>query len=100
MEKRYYPFSEYLKKKFGPGVRKICIDGGFTCPNRDGTAGGGGCIYCNNAGFNPNLRKEKVSVKDQVLQGIGYMKKRYRAAKFIVYFQPFSNTYADLEILK
>ncbi|MBI3008167.1 MAG: TIGR01212 family radical SAM protein [Candidatus Omnitrophica bacterium] len=100
MEKRYFPFSEYLKNKFGTGVRKICVDGGFTCPNRDGRVGRGGCIYCNNAGFNPNLRQERLSVKEQVLQGIEYMKKRYGARKFIVYFQPFSNTYADLETLK
>ena len=100
MEKRYFPFSEYLKNKFGQSVRKICIDGGFTCPNRDGRVGRGGCIYCNNTGFNPNLRQERLSVKEQVLQGIEYMKKRYGARKFIVYFQPFSNTYADLETLK
>lgn len=100
MEKRYFPFSEYLKSKFGQSVRKICIDGGFTCPNRDGRVGRGGCIYCNNTGFNPNLRQERLSVKEQVLQGIEYMKKRYGARKFIVYFQPFSNTYADLETLK
>lgn len=100
MEKKYFPFSEYLKGKFGTGVRKICIDGGFTCPNRDGRVGRGGCIYCNNTGFNPNLRQERLSVKEQVLQGIEYMNKRYGAKKFIVYFQPFSNTYADLETLK
>src|SRR3989338_334295 len=100
MEKRYFPFSDYLKNKFGTGVRKICVDGGFTCPNRDGRVGRGGCIYCNNTGFNPNLRQERLSVKEQVLQGIEYMKKRYGASKFIVYFQPFSNTYADLDALK
>ncbi len=100
MEKKYFSFSEYLKKKFGPGVRKVCVDGGFTCPNRDGKAGIGGCIYCNNTGFNPNLRQERVSVREQVLQGMEYMKKKYGARKFIVYFQPFSNTYADLKTLK
>lgn len=81
-------------------VHKVNIDAGFTCPNRDGTLGYSGCIYCNNDSFRPSSCKPTLSVKEQIENGIGYLKRRYRAEKFIAYFQPYSNTYAPAEELE
>ena len=97
-EERYRHLNKYLKEKFGERTLKICIDGGFTCPNRDGTKGFGGCIFCSEKGSgehinsNPNIKKQ---VED-------YFKsyKATRANKFIVYFQNFTNTYDSIENLK
>jgi len=99
-ERRYYPFGEYLREKYGCRVHKITIHGGFTCPNRDGTKGVGGCIYCVNESFSPVAKKASVPIEQQVREGIEFMRRRYGAEKFIAYFQPFSNTYADVETLK
>ena len=95
----YYKFSEYLKERFGCRVHKITVDAGFNCPNIDGTFSKDGCIFCNNYAFSPALRK-KASVEDQIQRGIEHGKTRYKAEKFIVYFQPYSNTYAPVETLK
>jgi radical SAM protein (TIGR01212 family) len=81
-------------------VYKVNVDAGFTCPNRDGTLGVTGCIYCNNNSFRPNSCKPSMSVSEQVKNGITYLSKRYKAQKFIVYFQPYSNTYAAVEELE
>lgn len=97
---RYNSFGRYVKKKFGEPVHKVNVDAGFTCPNRDGTLGYSGCIYCNNDSFRPGSCKPSLSVKEQVANGISYTKKRYGANKFIVYFQPYTNTYAPLEKLE
>lgn len=97
---RYYPFSYFLKKNFPFKVHKISIHAGFTCPNRDGLVGAGGCTYCANESFSPNARKTIVPIKEQVEKGIEFMKRRYGAEKFIAYFQAFTNTYADVDILK
>ena len=101
-EKRYNAFSNYQKKIFGERVQKVTVDAGFTCPNRDGTAGFGGCIYCNNDSFNPSYNTAKNSISLQIKEGIEYLKRRYKnnLRKFIVYFQPYSNTYAPLSVLK
>jgi uncharacterized protein len=99
-EKRYRAFSEYLKKKFGCKVYKVSIDAGFTCPNRDGRLGDGGCIYCNNQGFSPNTRRKLLPIGEQLKQGMETMRRRYKAEKFIAYFQAFTNTYAPLEKLE
>lgn len=93
---RYNSFGAYLKKRFGTAVHKVNIDAGFTCPNRDGTLGIGGCIYCNNDSFRPSSCKPTLSVREQVRNGISYLKKRYKAERFIAYFQPYTNTYAPL----
>ena len=98
--KRYYKFSKYLKERFGERVHKISVDGGFKCPNLDGTLSNKGCIYCNNYAFSPALRVKNLSLEEQIEKGIEYGKKRFKAKKFIVYFQPFTNTYAPLKILK
>jgi radical SAM protein (TIGR01212 family) len=96
---RYRTYSRFLKEKFGCRVRKVSVDAGFTCPNRDGRLGMGGCIYCNNNSFRPETASRRKSVREQVEEGIEYLKTRYCARKFIVYFQPFTNTYAPLQDL-
>ncbi|MCM8804898.1 MAG: TIGR01212 family radical SAM protein, partial [Candidatus Omnitrophica bacterium] len=95
----YKKYSDYLKKKFGCRVHKISVYAGFFCPNLDGTLSKKGCIYCNNYAFSPCLR-ENLEIEKQIEKGIEYGKKRFKAEKFIVYFQPYSNTYAPIEILK
>ena len=99
-DKRYRAFSDFLKQTLGEKVYKISIHAGFTCPNRDGTLGTGGCIYCNNQGFSPNTRRARMSVREQVDTGISYIEKRYKAKKYIAYFQAYTNTYGPYEQLK
>lgn len=100
MIKRYYSFGEYLKEIFGKKVYKVNVDAGFTCPNRDGTLGYGGCIYCNNASFRPPSCVPEISLTEQISRGIEHVKKRYKAEAFLVYFQPYTNTYAPVEKLE
>lgn len=97
---RYYPFSAYLRERFPWRVYKVTIDAGFTCPNRDGTEGVGGCTYCINESFSPNARVPKRSVREQVEKGISILGERYGAERFIAYFQAYSNTYAPVARLK
>lgn len=98
--KRYYPFSQFLKKKFGCKVYKLPIDAGFTCPNRDGKIGYGGCTYCQNASFSPSPLKEKSSIPLQVEYRKTLVKRRSKVNKFLVYFQSYTNTYAKVKVLK
>ena len=100
MDRRYNSFSAYIKKHFGTSVYKVNVDAGFTCPNRDGTAGITGCIYCNNDSFRPVSCKPTLTVSEQVQNGISYVRKRYKAKKFLVYFQPYTNTYAPVDELE
>lgn len=95
----YKKFSIYLKKKYNCRVHKIPVFANFTCPNLDGFLSRKGCIYCNNLAFSPFLRNPDILEK-QIEKGIEYGKKRFKAEKFIVYFQPYSNTYAPLKVLK
>jgi len=97
---RYYPFSAYLRENFSVKIHKVSIHAGFTCPNRDGLVGVGGCTYCANESFSPNVREAIATIKEQVEKGIEYLKRRYGAEKFIAYFQAFTNTYADVDTLK
>ena len=98
---RYHRFSDYQRKLYGERVQKVTVDAGFTCPNRDGTKGWGGCIYCNNESFNPGYNSAEKSITQQIEEGIEFLKRRYKnVRKFIVYFQPYSNTYAPLDTLK
>lgn len=98
---RFNSYSDYFRKTFGERVQKITVDAGFTCPNRDGTLARGGCTYCNNDAFNPSYCNPQKSVEQQVAEGIEFHKVRYRrASRYLVYFQPYSNTYAPLEKLK
>ena len=98
--KRYYQFSEYLKNKFGKKVYKITLDAGFNCPNRDGTISSGGCIFCDDGGSFSRAHDSHLSVKQQVLTGVETLSSRFKAQKFMSYFQAYSNTYKPVEELK
>ena len=99
--KRYNTFVDHQRKIYGERVQKVTVDAGFTCPNRDGTVASGGCIYCNNESFNPGYNDPGKTIKRQIEEGIEFLKRRYNhVRKFIVYFQPYSNTYAPLDTLK
>ncbi len=91
----YTALSSYLKRKYGKSIRKICIDGGFTCPNRDGSCGSGGCIFCGERGAGEHI-SSAVSIGEQVARGIAAGK----ADGYIAYFQNFTNTYAPVEVLR
>ena len=100
-ERRFNAYSNYFRGLYGNRVQKLSIDAGFTCPNRDGSKGIGGCSYCNNDAFNPSYCEPAKSVTQQIEEGISFHMRRYRRAdKYLAYFQAFSNTYAPLEILK
>lgn len=100
-ERRFNAYVNYLKKRFGHRVQKVAIDAGFTCPNRDGTVGRGGCSYCNNNAFNPSYCDATVSIEKQIRKGIDFQKVRYKNAQsFMAYFQAYSNTYESLDVLK
>ncbi len=95
----YYTLNSFLKEKFGEKVKKIPLDAGLTCPNRDGTKGSGGCIYCDPKGSGTGFYKEGKSLEEQVRFFLEIFKKK-KFNKFIAYFQSFSNTYAPLDKLK
>ncbi len=100
MPQRYNSFGSYIKKKFNTTVYKVNVDAGFTCPNRDGTIGTSGCIYCNNDSFRPSSCKPTLSLNEQIRNGITHIRKRYKSEKFLVYFQPYTNTYAPVDELE
>jgi radical SAM protein (TIGR01212 family) len=100
MFRRYNSFGSYIKKRFGTIVYKVNVDAGFTCPNRDGTISTSGCIYCNNDSFRPASCTPTLSMSEQIRSGIAHIKKRYGAEKFLVYFQPYTNTYAPVKELE
>lgn len=99
-QQRYRSLSSWLKELFSEPVRKITIDAGLGCPNRDGTLGLGGCIYCNSRGSGTNALNHGQSVIDQIDSGIEFLSRRYKARKFIAYFQSFTNTYGDPALLR
>lgn len=99
--RRFNAYSNYFRLIYGARVQKVSIDAGFTCPNRDGSKGTGGCTYCNNDAFNPSYCKPVKSVSDQIGEGIEFHKWRYsEAVSYLAYFQAFSNTYAPIDRLK
>lgn len=99
--KRYNSFVGYFRRKYGERLQKIVLDAGFTCPNRDGKVGRGGCTYCDNAAFHPSYSTAGKSLHQQMDEGIEFHKVRYRTTEhYLAYFQSFSNTYAPLERLK
>ena len=99
--KRYNTFTGYYKRLYGERLQKLVIDAGFTCPNRDGTVGVGGCTYCNNDAFHPGYSVPGKSLWQQIDEGISFHKVRYSRAKhYLAYFQSYSNTYAPLDRLK
>ena len=100
-ERRLNAYSDYFRKRFGERVQKITIDAGFTCPNRDGTCGWGGCTFCDNRAFNPSYNHPDKSISEQIRQGMAFHRKRYRkATRYLAYFQAYTNTYAPLEELR
>lgn len=99
--KRYNSFVGYFKRKYGERLQKIVLDAGFTCPNRDGSVGRGGCTYCDNAAFHPSYSTAGKSLHRQLDEGIEFHKVRYRTTEhYLAYFQSYSNTYAPIEHLK
>jgi len=99
--RRFNAYPDYFRRLFGARVQKVSLDAGFTCPNRDGTKGTGGCTYCSNNAFNPSYCAPDKSVTRQIEEGISFHKKRYReASSYLAYFQAYSNTYSSLERLK
>jgi len=99
--RRYNSYSEYFRREFGTRVQKVTNDAGFTCPNRDGTKGIGGCTYCNNDAFNPSYCQPHKSITQQITEGIEFHQVRYRRSKnYLAYFQAYSNTYSSLEQLR
>lgn len=98
--KRYNDFSSYFRNQFSERVQKVSVDAGFTCPNRDGTKGKGGCTYCNNITFKPTYCNLDNSVTTQVQDGIDFFAKKYSSMKFLAYFQAYTNTYAPFDELK
>ncbi len=99
-DKRYNQFSAHLKNKFGAKVYKITIDAGFSCPNRDGTISTGGCIFCDEGGSFSQAHSNILSVEEQVNIGAETLSKRFKAQKFMSYFQAYSNTYKPVEELE
>jgi radical SAM protein (TIGR01212 family) len=97
--RRYYDLNTYFRQRFGCRVQKISIDAGLGCPNRDGTLGLGGCIYCNARGSGTGAHARGISITRQLLEGKAALSRRYNAERFIAYFQSFSNTYAPVAVL-
>ena len=97
---RYNEFSAYLSAHFPFKVQKISLNAGFTCPNRDGTVGYGGCTYCNNQTFNPAYCKTEKTVTQQLEEGKQFFARKYPGMKFLAYFQAYTNTYGELQELK
>lgn len=99
-EKRYRDFPSFFKTLFQERVQKLLIDGGFTCPNRDGKISRGGCTYCNNESFSPEYCRAVSGITRQIEEGIRFFDHKYQGQKYLAYFQAYSNTYASLEVLK
>ena len=99
-EKRYYSLDYYLKKTYGEKLYKISLDGGMTCPNRDGTLGTHGCIFCSRGGSGDFAASRTLSVTEQIEAGKQQSAKKYTGSSYIAYFQAYTNTYASLEYLE
>lgn len=99
-EKRYNDFGDFLKNHFPFKVQKISINAGFTCPNRDGSKGLGGCTFCNNQTFSPDYCHTEKGVTQQLNEGIAFFSRKYPEMKYLAYFQAYTNTYGDFEALK
>ena len=98
--KLYFDFAYFLSQYFEGKVQKISIHAGFTCPNRDGSKGTGGCTYCNNQTFNPDYCKPEFGIRRQLEDGIGFFARKYPTMRYLAYFQAYTNTYGELEQLK
>lgn len=100
MSDYYYSYNKYLHNRFGKRVHKIGLEAGFGCPNIDGQLSSKGCIFCNNKSFSRYSNSRDISLDEQIVQTMEYAGKRFKAKKFIAYFQGFSSTYGDIEDLK
>ena len=99
--RRFHSCAAHFRRLFGCRVQKLSVDAGFSCPNRDGTLGRGGCTFCDNSAFTPSYCRSGLSVARQIDEGIAFHRRRYRtASRYLVYFQSFSNTHAPLERLR
>ena len=96
----YKDFGSWIKETLGEKVQKISIDAGFSCPNRDGKVGNGGCTFCDNTTFSPAYCSGSKSVTEQLEEGKEFFRHKYPQMKYLAYFQSFSNTYGDLQHLK
>lgn len=97
---RRFSYSFFLRQRFGRRIHRISVDAGFTCPNVDGTKAVGGCVFCDNRSFSPSRRLPRTSILGQLDEGIRRVKLRYRATRFLAYFQPGTNTYAPVSRLR
>jgi uncharacterized protein len=97
---RYHHYSYFLRGKFGRRIQKVSVDGGFTCPNVDGTVAIGGCVFCDNRSFSPSRRTRRKSIPEQIDEGIRRLRLRYDCESFLAYFQPATNTYAPVATLR
>ena len=100
IDKRYNDYSAWFRGRFEGRVQKISLDAGFTCPNRDGSRGTGGCTYCNNKSFNPDYCRDEKVIEKQIIKGIQFFAAKYPTMQYLAYFQAFSNTYAPVEVLR
>jgi radical SAM protein (TIGR01212 family) len=96
----YYDLNTYFRTHFGERVHKLTVDAGFDCPNRDGRIASGGCVYCNPQGSGTGLHARGLSIREQLERSKAPVARRFKAHKFIAYFQSFSNTYAPLPVLR
>lgn len=99
-KKRYNDYPSFFKTLFQERVQKLSIDGGFTCPNRDGKKGTGGCTFCNNKSFNPDYCRAASAIGVQIEEGRRFFARKYQGQKYLAYFQAYSNTYAPVEVLR
>lgn len=99
-DKGYRDFGDFLREHFSFKVQKISIDAGFTCPNRDGSKGTGGCTYCNNETFSPGYCQASLSVTEQLKRGKQFFARKYPEMRYLAYFQAYTSTYANIEHLK
>ena len=99
-DKLYYDFGQFLNRHFDFKVQKIAINAGFTCPNRDGSKGTGGCTYCNNQTFNPEYCKPQLTISQQLEKGKTFFGRKYPEMKYLAYFQAYTNTYDELSRLR
>ena len=97
--KRYYEYGKFLQERFDHKVQKISINAGFTCPNRDGAKGWGGCTYCNNQTFSPEYCHTEKSVTEQLEEGVRFFSRKYPDMRYLAYFQAYTNTYDRLDSL-
>lgn len=98
--KRYREFGDFLRERFPFKAQKIAINAGFTCPNRDGSKGRGGCTYCNNQTFNPSYCQTDKSVTDQLAEGVRFFSRKYPEMRYLAYFQAYTSTYGEQERLE